>query len=200
MVTKRWNYWLLSFFAQMLIFLDFNHNSTKRLSSFFLVTWVRAKMREWAWPTFLQCTIPLFFYYFSLSSRCLSPPPVAVEIRRLWGDMGVDPRACEDLLLVRQPLSQLTNKHNMQWSMSILHVRNILSWLCAAFSGSVDVGKSKYSLPENISQGSITKNMFLLSFQVMITNKYCSTVIESTVVAIINALLSGMNLWTITLF
>lgn len=34
-------------------------------------------------------------------------PAVAVEIRRLRGDMGVDPRAREDLLLVRQLLSQL---------------------------------------------------------------------------------------------
>lgn len=26
--------------------------------------------------------------------------PEAVEVRRLWGDVGVDPGACEDLLLV----------------------------------------------------------------------------------------------------
>lgn len=40
-------------------------------------------------------------------------PAVAVEIRRLWGDMGVDPRAREDLLLVRPPLSQLMT--NILW-------------------------------------------------------------------------------------
>lgn len=35
-----------------------------------------------------------------------STASVAVEIRRFWGDVGFDPRTCEGLLLVRQPLSQ----------------------------------------------------------------------------------------------
>lgn len=86
------------------------------------------------------------------SSSTLPPPtpslspPVAVEIRRLWGVVGVNPRAREDLLLVRQPLSQLTTSTVCSEG-CIYTICEKCPELCAAFRGTVCAGKSKYSLP-----------------------------------------------------
>lgn len=52
-------------------------------------------------PPLLLLLLPLPPPALSLNPLS-SPAFLAVEIGRLWGDVGVDPRAREDLLLVRR--------------------------------------------------------------------------------------------------
>lgn len=73
LAAQRRNTWLRRFVHQSFFWfpcLEFKHNSAKRFSTVLLVTCVKAKMKEWAWPTFLQCTIPL-----SPTPHLPPPPP-----------------------------------------------------------------------------------------------------------------------------